>query len=78
MTKMPWITSCQERKLIRTVNPDSRAAESRNVVQQSMVAEVTKEVDTLNTRPKQQKPVKKEQDSKSKKLVNGMCYIHAK
>ena len=43
-----------------------------------MVAEVTKEVDTLNTRPKQQKPVKKEQDSKSKKLVNGMCYIHAK
>ena len=55
----------------------TQTAESRDAARQQTVAEVTKEVDALTTRPKQQKPAKKEQD-KSKKLVNGMCYIHAK
>ena len=55
----------------------TQTAESRDVARQQTVAEVTKEVDALTTRPKQQKPAKKEQD-KSKKLMNGMCYIHAK
>ena len=58
----------------------TQTAESRDVTRQSTVAEVTKEVDALNTRPKQQKANKNggAQDSKPKKLVNGMCYIHAK
>ena len=56
----------------------TQTTESRDVTRQQTVAEVTKEVDALTTRPKQQKPAKKEQDNKSKKLVNGMCYIHAK
>ena len=56
----------------------TQTAESRDVTRQPTVAEVTKEVDALNTRPKQHKTAKKEQDNKSKKLVNGMCYIHAK
>ena len=56
----------------------TQTAESRDVTRQPTVAEVTKEVDALNARPKQHKMAKKEQDNKSKKLVNGMCYIHAK
>ena len=55
------------------------ATESRDVT--PAVTEITKEVDALNVRPKQQKPAKKDkgaQETKSKKLVNGMCYIHAK
>ena len=56
----------------------TQTTESRDVARQQTVAEVTKEIDALNTRPKQQKPAKKDQDGKSKKLVNGMCYIHAK
>ena len=55
------------------------ATESRDVT--PAVTEITKEVDALNVRPKQQKPAKKDkgaQDTKPKKLVNGMCYIHAK
>ena len=56
----------------------TQTTESRDVARQQTVAEVTKEIDALSTRPKQQKPAKKDQDSKSKKLVNGMCYIHAK
>ena len=56
----------------------TQTTESRDVTRQQTVAEGTKEIDALSTRPKQQKPAKKDQDSKSKKLVNGMCYIHAK
>jgi len=58
----------------------TQTAQSRDVARQTTVAEVTKEVDTLNTRPKQQKANKNggAQDSKLKRLVNGMCYIHAK
>ena len=56
----------------------TQTAESRDIARQQTVEEVTKEVEALTTRPKQQKPTKKEQDNKSKKLVNGMCYIHAK
>ena len=58
----------------------TQTAESCDVARQTTVAEVTKEVDALNTRPKQQKASKNggAQDSKPKKLVNGMCYIHAK
>ena len=56
----------------------TQTAESRNVARQTTVAEVTKEIDTLSTRPKHQKPAKKDPDGKSKKLENGMCYIHAK
>ena len=56
----------------------TQTAESRDAARQQTVAEVTKEIDALSTRPKQQKPAKKDQDGKSKKLVNGMCYIHAK
>ena len=46
----------------------TQTAESRNVARQPTVAEVTKEVEALNTQPKQQKLAMKEQDSKSKKL----------
>ena len=56
----------------------TQTTESRDVARQQTVAEVTKEIDALSTRPKQQKPAKKDQDGKSKKLANGMCYIHAK
>ena len=58
----------------------TQTAESRDIAWQTTVAEVTKEVDTLNTQPKQQKANKNggAQDSKPKKLVNGMCCIHAK
>ena len=56
----------------------TQTAESRDAARQQTVAEVTKEIDALSTRPKQQKPAKKDQDGKSKKLANGMCYIHAK
>ena len=56
----------------------TQTTESRDVARQQTVAEVTKEIDALSTRPKQQKPARKDQDGKSKKLVNGMCYIHAK
>ena len=58
------------------------------VTRQPAVAELTKEVDALNAkgRPshatscdsKQPKPAKKDKDTKSKTLVNGICYIHAK
>ena len=63
-------------------------AESRDVMRRPAVAEVTSEVDALNIkgRPghatsrdsKQPKPAKKDKDTKSKTLVNGICYIHAK
>ena len=56
----------------------TQTTESRNVTRQPTVAKVIKEVDALKTWPKQQKTAKKEQDSTSKKLVNSMCYIHAK